>query len=141
MFNLDYNYDQQVGHFYAPQPLPPLLNEPAYHPPVQVPPIGYIREAPADPPLRPAFLLDQEHLTFRIEGFLVGVILVFGLFFYGKILLFVGLVGVLAGVYFYADWRGDVARFRLEEDLRRGARLLPAPQQQQHYILQPPLAL
>lgn len=135
MFSPDYRYDH-FNNMYQPRPLPPLLNEPAYLPPVQVAPVGYFQQAPQDPPVRPAFLLDQEHLTFRIEGFLVGVILIFGLLFYGKIFLIVGLIAGLGLVYWYCDWRGDVARFRVEES-RRGGRLLPAPPQQQQYIIQP----
>lgn len=136
MLNLDYQNDL-FHHFYYPQDLPPLIQSPTFPPPIHLPPVGYLQQTPPDPPLRPAITFDQEHLTFRIEGFFIGAILVFSLFFRWELLLGFGVMGGLAVMYLYFDWRGNVARFRQQEELRMNGRLMPPQGQQQHYFSQP----
>jgi hypothetical protein len=136
MFNLDYQNGLFPG-FYYPQELPPLIHSPTFPPPVQAAPVGYLQQAPPDPPLRPVVALDQEHLTIRLEGFLMGAILIFGLFFRRELLLGFGVVAAILAVYFYFDWSGNVARFQQAEELRMNERLLPPQAPQQHYVPRP----
>lgn len=91
---------------------------------------------PEDPPPRPAWFIDQEHLLKRLEGFFVAGMLVMAIILKGwfGIAVILGVTAFL--LYNYILGYHQVALYNFEQRLRAENRLAPKPQDQPRYILQ-----
>jgi hypothetical protein len=95
-----------------------------------------IMAIPEDPPSRPAWFIDQEHLLKRLEGFFVAGMLVMAIILKGwfGIAVIIGVTAFL--LYNYILGYHQVALYNFEQELRAENRLTPKPQAQPRYILQ-----
>ena len=142
-FNMDYQlFLRDYGGEANPIPAGAPVGEPpvgqVIHLPALLQPAGVMVPAPPDPPLRPAVIVDQEHLMHRGEGVAIALVVVTALILRGWILISVILGLIVVAMWKYIHFRVNVARFYETERLRAEGRILPAAPVQQHYVINGP---